>query len=453
MYLKVLKENPNFRYLWLAQVISLLGDWFNTIALSVLVAEYSNGSGLAISLFLMARFLSPLIVSPFAGVIVDKFDRKKILIYCNLLRTGVVLMFLLATTPDTLWLIYLLTILQFTLSALFEPGQSAIMPSVVKRENLVIANTLSGITWSAMLALGAIVGGVVASQFGTATALIIDAMTFALAGWLIAQIKITPEAKTIISHDDHEHHESGSFMDGLRYLARNPATIATLLIKGGGSIGNVDLLMTVMATQLFAIHGDSQLPLGIMYSAFGVGAIAGPLLFNRFNDGSVPRMRYLVAFGFFLEFLGWVVLGSIGSLTLVSIAFIIRAMGGSANWVYSTVIIQKSVPDRYLGRVFALDMAIFQFATVASTLIHGSLVDILNQRTSQPLLMLQETTWESQIRLINYTTISHNLSLIAYGTALVSLIPLILWLIALRYAKQRKLQKAQNEYTPLNTNN
>lgn len=442
MYLRVLKDNPNFRYLWFAQVVSLLGDWFNTIALSVLVAEYSDGSGLAISLYLMARFLSPLIVSPFAGVIVDRFDRKTILIYCNVLRTGVVLLFLLATTPDTLWLIYVLTIVQFTLSALFEPGQSAIMPSVVRREDLIIANTLSGMTWSAMLALGAIIGGVVASQFGTATALVIDAMTFAVAGWLIAQIRIDPNAVQII-HDDNDT-ESGSFMDGLRYLRQNPGTIAALLIKGGGSVGNVDLLMTVMATQLFLIQGDSQLPLGIMYSAFGIGSITGPLLLNRFNDGSVHRMRQLVAVGFLWMFLGWLILGSMGTLLLVSVAFIVRAMGGSANWVYSTVIIQKSVPDRYLGRVFALDMASFQLATVASTLIHGGLVDLLNSRVTMPLMELHRSAWESQIQLVSYNAISDNLGLIAYGTAIASLFPLILWLMALRYVKRRKALDTNN---------
>lgn len=437
MYIKVLKDNPNFRYLWLAQVVSLLGDWFNTIALSVLVAEYSDGSGLAISLFLMARFLSPLLVSPFAGVLVDRFDRKKILIYCNLLRTGVVLMFLLATTPDTLWLIYLLTILQFTLSALFEPGQSAIMPSVTKREDLVIANTLSGVTWSAMLAIGAIIGGIVSSQFGTATALVIDALTFGVAGLLIMQIKIDDSVNLQINRHDDGDTESGGFMDGIRYLRQNPSIFATLFIKGGGSIGNVDLLMTIMATQLFLIKGDSQLPLGIMYSAFGIGAIAGPVLLNRFNDGSVPRMRQLVAIGFFLAFVGWVFLGIMGSLLIVSIAFGVRAMGGSANWVYSTVIIQKSVPDRYLGRVFALDLASFQFATVASTLIHGSVVDILNNQVALPLMELQSSTWQAQIHLIKYHAISHNLGIIAYGTAIASLVPLVLWLMALRYAKRR----------------
>ena len=94
-YMQLLRNNPNYAYLWVSRMISLLGDWFNTIVLSALVNEYSGGSGLAISMFLMARFLPALVIGPYAGVLVDRFDRKRLLIYSDVLRTGVVLMYLL----------------------------------------------------------------------------------------------------------------------------------------------------------------------------------------------------------------------------------------------------------------------------------------------------------------------------------------------------------------------
>ncbi len=412
-YIRLLRENPNFKLLWSAQVISLLGDWFNTIVLSTLVVQYSDGSGLAVSLFLMVRFLPPLLVGPFAGVLVDRFDRKRILVYSNVLRTVVVLGFLLATTPDTLWLIYVLTILQFTLSALFEPGQSAIMPSLVARGDLVIANTLTSITWSVMLALGAIAGGVVAAVFGSATALVIDALTFALAGYLISRIQYN-EASVIAETSDMqtpEPDESGNFMDGIRYLMANPSIASILLVKGGGSIGNVDTLMTIFATQIFILGTNGQLSLGIMYSAFGVGAILGPLLLNVVNDGTVRRMRRLVILGFLFALIGWLFIGAGWSLFIVSMGLLVRAMGGSVNWTYSSVIIQKSVPDRFLGRVFALDMAVFQLATVLSILLHGGLVDLMG---------------------------ADQIPLISYGTAVVSLIPLLVWIFMLPKMEKRE---------------
>jgi MFS family permease len=174
-YFKLLRENPDFTRLWLAQVVSLFGDWFSLIVLSALVAQYSAGTewtGLAVSGFLLAHFVPPLILSPWAGVLVDRFDRKRILILSDVSRAVVVALLLLANSPDRLWLIYVLTVIQFALSTVFEPGRSAIMPSLIPNKDLVAANTLSSITWSVMLAVGAITGGVIASLFGTTAALL-----------------------------------------------------------------------------------------------------------------------------------------------------------------------------------------------------------------------------------------------------------------------------------------
>ncbi|MGQ9889709.1 MAG: MFS transporter [Aggregatilineales bacterium] len=413
-YLSFLGRSPDFARLWLAQVVSLLGDWFSTIVLSALVVRYSPGNeGLAVSGLLMARFIPPMLISPAAGALVDRFDRKRLLMWSNLLRAAVVLGFLATTdNPDLLWLIYFLSVLQFTLSAIFEPGQSALIPNVVRRDDLVIANTLVTITWSVMLALGAVVGGVVATLFGARTALLIDALTFVIAAALIAFIrnyKGNAEAQGTAPADT-------SIREGLRFVRRRPDVGAVLLVKFGNSIGNIDTLMTIYATQVFVLGADGQLSLGIMYSAFGVGAILGPLLLNRFNDGSVPVMRRLIGLGFAWIALGWLVLGAAGSLIVVCLALLARAMGGSVNWTYSSIIIQKSVPDSHLGRVFALDMALFYAATVASTIVHGGVVDILG---------------------------TQQVHLVAIGTFFASLLPLTVWLWLTRWLARRSLRETK----------
>ena len=95
-YLRLLRENPEYTKLWLAQVISLTGDWFNTIVLIGLISQYSNNSALAISLFLTLRVLPPLVFGPFAGVLLDRFNRKHILMWSNLLRALIVPLYLFA---------------------------------------------------------------------------------------------------------------------------------------------------------------------------------------------------------------------------------------------------------------------------------------------------------------------------------------------------------------------
>lgn len=140
-YIQLLRKNPNFAWLWYAQVISLAGDWFNTIVLLALVAEYSGNSGLAVSGFLLARFAPPMLVSPFTGVLVDRFDRKRLLIMSDVARALIVLLYLvvLAQGASALWLLYVLTVLQFGFSGLFEPGRNAILPSLLPQHDLVDA--------------------------------------------------------------------------------------------------------------------------------------------------------------------------------------------------------------------------------------------------------------------------------------------------------------------------
>lgn len=406
--IRLLRESPEFTKLWLAQVVSLIGDWFNTIVLSALVVAYTDGSGLALGFFLLSRFLPPLVVTPLAGVLVDRWDRKKLLLWSNLLRAVIVPFFLLAGSPDQLWIIYFITITQFTLSAIFEPGQAAIIPSLIKPGDLVRANTLVSITWSVMLAFGAIFGGVFATTFGNSAAILFDALTFAVAGGLIAAIRYIPEQRPL---DFVHNHSDTSFRQGLKYIRHHRDVSMAIFVKIGTHLGNVDTLMTIFATQLFVLGNGGELSLGILYSIFGVGAFLGPVLANRFNDGTVPRMRRLIIWGFVGIALGWFIMGGANSLWIVGIGLFMRAIGGSINWTYSTIIIQKTSANAYLGRMFSLDMAGFQLATVLSTLIHGGLIDLGGAQSAM---------------------------LIALGTGIVSIIPLLIWYWLIPRVEQRE---------------
>jgi MFS family permease len=412
-YVQLLRDNPNYARLWIAQAVSLLGDWFNTIALSTLVARFSNQSGLAIALLLLARFLPPLLVGPFAGVLVDRLNRKRLLILSDSLRVVVVLLFLLATGPQWLWLIYLLTVIQFSLSALFEPARSAIIPALVKPDDLVRANLLGSATWSVMLAAGAALGGLVAALFGTAIALCIDSASFAISAWLIASIEWKP-ASGAAAHPSPASRESSQlgFRDGLRYIARHPATGAVLLVKLGGSVGSVDALMVIYATQLFVLGENGTGSLGVLYAAFGIGAVIGPLLLDRFNNGTVQTMRRLIVVGYACLTFGWFLFSGAPTLFLVALAIVVKAIGSSIYWTYSSVIIQKVTPDHFLGRLFSLDLAGFQLATVISVLITGWVIDLVGPP---------------------------GVRRVVFGTGIVSLLPLLLWVLALPWIERQEV--------------
>ena len=184
-YLALLKGNQNYRYLWIGSVITQLGDWFNLLASANLITNLTH-SGVAISYLFLARFLPLFLFSPLAGVLADRFNRRHIMILADLLRAGTVLCFLLVRTSELVWLLYALTILQFSLSALFTPARTAVLANIVQRQELVTANALDSLTWSTMLALGAFLGGVVAAIFGLEIAFVLDAVTFVFSGWTLS---------------------------------------------------------------------------------------------------------------------------------------------------------------------------------------------------------------------------------------------------------------------------
>ena len=187
-YFNLLQKRKDYRNLWLASVVSYLGDWFNTIASVIIVSRYTD-AGLAVGGIFLARALPPFLLGPIAGVFADRFDRKRVMIFTDIVRAVIVLSFLFVNSPERVWLIYVLTVAQFSISSLFYPAQSALLPTLIKSdEELLIANTLSGTTWSAMLAIGAALGGFTAALFGVEASLIADAGTFLLSAYLIARI-------------------------------------------------------------------------------------------------------------------------------------------------------------------------------------------------------------------------------------------------------------------------
>ncbi|MFN7132792.1 MAG: MFS transporter, partial [Myxococcales bacterium] len=188
-YLALVRGNRDFRRVWLGEVVSLTGDWFTSIALFSMLLEFT-GRGEAVGYALVARFLPSVLFGPAAGVLADRVSRRAILVTCDLLRAVVVLGFLLVRDGRDVWLIYLLVFLQTSASAFFEPAEQAAVGAVVRREEIVAANTLQGITWSAMMAFGALAGGMVTAALGVKLAFLVDSATYLVSAVLVAGARI-----------------------------------------------------------------------------------------------------------------------------------------------------------------------------------------------------------------------------------------------------------------------
>jgi len=183
---------------------------------------------------------------------------------------------------------------------------------------------------------------------------------------------------------------------------------ASLFIKSG-SVGSVDALIIIYGTQVFVMGDNGGFSVGVLFTAFGLGAIAGPLLFNLFNDGSTKRMRRLVRFAYLLNVLGWTLFGLAPSLWIAAAGIMLRSIGGSTGWTYSSIIIQKSVADNFLGRMFAIDLALVQFTGAVTVAITGWAVDYFTA----------ERAW-----------------IVVLGTAVAAFVPFVLWWIAVPWVER-----------------
>ncbi len=389
-YLALLRHNRNFRNLWLGSVISQLGDWFNVIAAAELITRLTD-SGIALSYLFLARFLPLFLLSPFAGILADRFDRRRIMVLSDVLRGVTVLGFLFIRDPADIWLFYLLTILQFSLSALFTPARGAVLANVVRHEELVAANALDSLTWSTMLALGAFLGGIVAALFGAETAFVADAVSFLVSAWFISRIGLERAERPLTTDrrplPEQEPPVGGrfAFLDGFRYLWREPFILGVALAKAGGSLvwGAINVLEIRYANDLFPLTGAARFgvsdagtaTLGLIYVISGLGTGLGPLLMRR-QLGDAPRRLVLgIGLGFVAMTLGTAALAAVGSLGTLLLATLIRTLGTGTLWVFASALLQTVVPDRYRGRVFSFEFAALTLTQSISTLMGGALQD------------------------------------------------------------------------------
>ncbi|MGD2076751.1 MAG: MFS transporter [Chloroflexota bacterium] len=391
-YATLLRKNPDYRLLWLGSVVSQLGDWFNLIGSASLVANLS-GTGTAISYLFLARFLPLFLFSPLAGILADRYERRHVMVASDLLRAATVMAFLLVREPGQIWLLYVLTFTQFALSAIFTPARSAVLANVVHRDELVPANALDSLTWSTMLAFGALLGGIVAATLGIAQAFFLDAMTFVLSAVLISRITGPIRAERTAAPRGGYF----EFLDGLRYLRQQTFILGVALVKAGGALawGAINVLEITFANEIFqldfsvggtslAVNIDSGTAvLGVIYFVSGLGTGLGPLILRRWLGDAPIRQRWAISLGFGLMALGLVSLSIAPTLGLFSLATLVRTVGSGTIWVFSAALLQMIVPDQFRGRVFAFEFAALTLTQSISTFWAGFAQDTLGLSVQQ----------------------------------------------------------------------
>ena len=375
-YRELIRGNRNFRLLWLGQIISLLGDWFNFVASASLIAILTQ-SGFAVGSLFVVRMLAPFLISPIAGVVADRYNRKYTLIITDLARVVVAFGFLLVRSPDHVWLLYVLTALQLGIGGFFFPTRNAILPDVVSSRELGAANALGSATWSVMLALGAAIGGIVSGAWGIYPAFVIDGFTFLLSAVFIAQIKL--DVKPALAKADKTMRGAfKEYFDGLRYLGRHTDTLVVALHKAASALmmgSGSQVAMVAIAEDIFVIGEGGGISLGLMLGLGGIGTGVGPIVARRFTGDRDRPLRYAIALGYLMGAVGLAIVAPMAHFGWALLGFALRGIGGGIIWVFSTQLLLHLSPNTVRGRVFATDYALFTLMSAVGSAVAGGALD------------------------------------------------------------------------------
>jgi MFS family permease len=358
MYWRLLRDNRDFRLLYFATLISLGGDWFLTVALLDLVLQLTGSATLA-SLVLLCQTLPIFLVTPHAGHLIDRLDRRKLMMAVDLLRAIACLLPLLVRTPAMLPLAYIGVILIAIGSAYFEPASQAALPNLVAHDDLGPANVLMGSTWGTMLAVGAALGGAVTMLLGRDASFVFDSLSFLLSAALLWKMRgnFSEGART-----EARPTFLASMAETFHFARTRPRILGLLTVKGGYGLGaGVVAMLGVFGRDVFKA---GALGIGLLFAARGVGALLGPFAVRamvRTDDARYRAIAFcILAFG-----VGYAALAVSTTLAFGIAAIAFAHLGGGAAWQISTYGLQRETPDHIRGRVFSAD---YGFVTLTMAL-------------------------------------------------------------------------------------
>jgi MFS family permease len=382
-YIQLVHGNANFRRLWIAQIVSENGDWFYTLAIYSLLLDLT-GKASSVAMALVLQVLPITVLGPLAGLVNDRLSRRRVMIATDLARMVIVASMLLVRTREFVWVIYVLLFAETVMVAFFEPARTATIPNLVDEDDVIIANTLSSATWSFDLAIGSVLGGIVAAFLGRNAVFAINSLSFAASALFISRMHfVEHHADAATRHPEDSVAGWPAIRAGYRYIASNPKLAALVCLKGGVSIvGTSWVLFPVMAMRVYSLPFTGLNPeraalfgMSLLMGARGIGALTGPVVSTRIAGHSQPNLRMAVLVGFLIGGVGYVCLGSLQNVWIAVIVIVLAHSGTSTVWVFSTTLLHLNTDDRFRGRVFGAELAISMLMLAAAAFLAGRTID------------------------------------------------------------------------------
>ncbi len=402
-YRELLGNNRNFRRLWTGQIISELGTWFSFIAELGLVRMFS-GSPLATMALLVARTLPFLLVAPVAGVLADRYSRKKIMIAADLLRAGIAVAYIASASFGSVWLVICCSALMSSLTMFFEAAKNAAMPNMVTTRELLTANVMMYSTRFLQFTIGSALGGLTAAQFGYDVAFVVNSLSFIASAIFIVPIPVSVMSKaarqaallqqaiafgtSTVSADETPTDEGESetasgrrsfltdLREGLSYVWSTPFVRGVIMVNIGWATGGgmVNLIYDQVGGHMFA-HGEGDRgdwAVAQLLTAAGAGLFVGMMLARRAGAWAAEERRAgrFIGWSLLLHGILFAISGVMPSLGLMALfAAFSRLVLGMEFGVQETLMM-RVLPDEYRGRVFTTDRSL-EIGMMAVSMVAG----------------------------------------------------------------------------------
>ena len=366
-------RNRNFFLLWSGGLISMMGTWMLFAALPFYVYEVT-GSALATGSVLMALVAPGMLFGSVAGVFVDRWDRRRVLLVGNLVQAAIIPWLLLVDTRGWIWVVYVVIFLESTVNQFLIPAENALLPSLVDEVHLVSANSLNALNDNLARIVGAALGGILLGTVGFRNVVIIDAASYAAAAALIAFVvapRLVGEAAAP-ARGSRWQRVWQEWLDGLRLVTKERLLRNLFIVVGVGLFGDA-ILSALLAVFAQDVAGFSATDYGWVLAARGIGGILGALLIAQVGS---RLSRGLMIYGG-LAGTGIFVLAMVLVPTLPTvIALMIAAGPVFMAWIISTqTVMQSATVEGFRGRVFGAYGTVSTLVMFVGSGLGGSLAD------------------------------------------------------------------------------